>query len=826
MQKNIKGVMAKVLALTLTVSVVGIQAPDADAAKKPKLSAKKVTIAQGSSKKVKIKNVKAKKIKKLTVSTNKKKIATVKKNGKTAFTIKGIKAGSAKVTAKIKIGKKTQKLSVKVTVTSKESVKPETSASAQPSAAASGTPDSSSAPASSTPSSSSNPDSSAAPDSSATPSAEATSTPEVGVTPAPNADVKRITGESNIKDPIITNVSIWGMKDNPYAEVGYDYTQYGPCSGILSKWFEVKDSFTAISNLFNPQTAQSVSSVKMMSAMSLLDAEATVEEDPVGTKASSVYATIQTGKLNYETKEEADVENHVVEFQCRTGESNVENQKIEVVADPAGGEGTALLVTGRASNWHGFQVDIADFVKDTTKDYRISLEIYQPDSTSSSKKFYIQTEYKDAEDGHLALTGLDEYPTLCMAAANANQWKDFSANYSSKNTEAAAKTLLCINWFENNTGDFYIRNVKVMEIESDKVADATEALAMDSLYTNTEKNYGFSFGAVTGTGSFSDENYNAILNKHFSSITIDNPLKMYSMLDQQATQANSVANGGDGMPVICKDGAGEEIVKWAYENGLGVRGHTIICDTAMASNCPYFFYEDYDTTKKLASREVVLARMESVITQCITYFEEKYPGTIYCWDLVNEAIEPSKGNYESGDKRRIQIKDNLFYDTIGSDYVEYAFLYGRKAVNALEEKYPDRNVNIKLFYNDYNCYQKTKRNAIVELIKSIQAFGQEQGMGNLIDGVGMQCYLGSTGKGADDLLAKAGTLLAPSTNKSDESIPNAIFMFNELGCKVHITELTVRNYKQDQNDSQAEFYSKFMQMIIDINNGTITKVLD
>lgn len=122
MRKNIKSILAKTLAVTLVVSMAGVSAPNADAAKKPALSTKKVTVTAGKSKKVKIKNVKAKKVKKLTVSTNKKKIVTVKKNGKTAFTIKGIKAGSAKVTAKVKVGKKTTKLTVNVKVKKAEKV--------------------------------------------------------------------------------------------------------------------------------------------------------------------------------------------------------------------------------------------------------------------------------------------------------------------------------------------------------------------------------------------------------------------------------------------------------------------------------------------------------------------------------------------------------------------------------------------------------------------------------------------------------------------------------------------------------------------------------
>lgn len=118
MHKNVKSVVAKTLAVALAVTTVVTTAPagEATAAKKPVLSAKKVTVTAGKSKKVNIKNVKAKKVKKLKVTVDKKKIATVKKNGKTSFTIKGKKIGTAKVTAKVKIGKKTTKLTVKVTV--------------------------------------------------------------------------------------------------------------------------------------------------------------------------------------------------------------------------------------------------------------------------------------------------------------------------------------------------------------------------------------------------------------------------------------------------------------------------------------------------------------------------------------------------------------------------------------------------------------------------------------------------------------------------------------------------------------------------------------
>lgn len=146
MKKNFKRTLAKVMAVALTVSMVGVASTDADAAKKIKLSRKSISVAKGATKKVTIKNVKAKKVKKLTVKSKNKKIATVKKAGKTAFKVTGKKAGkSTKVTVKVKVGKKTTKLTLKVKVTKAAkkvvpTTAPTTAPTAAPTAAASATP--------------------------------------------------------------------------------------------------------------------------------------------------------------------------------------------------------------------------------------------------------------------------------------------------------------------------------------------------------------------------------------------------------------------------------------------------------------------------------------------------------------------------------------------------------------------------------------------------------------------------------------------------------------------------------------------------------------
>ena len=190
MKKNFKRTLAKVMAVALTVSMVGVASTDADAAKKIKLSSKSISVAKGATKKVTIKNVKAKKVKKLTVKSKNKKIATVKKAGKTAFKVTGKKAGkSTKVTVKVKVGKKTTKLTLKVKVTKAKKVV----ATAAPATTAPTAAPAASASASATPAANASTKPATTP--SAKPVATPSATPDEA-TPAPTEPVQPPTTEA------------------------------------------------------------------------------------------------------------------------------------------------------------------------------------------------------------------------------------------------------------------------------------------------------------------------------------------------------------------------------------------------------------------------------------------------------------------------------------------------------------------------------------------------------------------------------------------------------------------------------------------------------
>ena len=113
--------LSVLLATALAVTSLSI-APDAEAAKKPKLSKKKTAnVTVGKTIKIKVKNAKKKASVKWSVKN--KKIAKITKKNSTSATVKGVKKGTAKISATYKAGSKKVTLKCKVKVTSKAAAK-------------------------------------------------------------------------------------------------------------------------------------------------------------------------------------------------------------------------------------------------------------------------------------------------------------------------------------------------------------------------------------------------------------------------------------------------------------------------------------------------------------------------------------------------------------------------------------------------------------------------------------------------------------------------------------------------------------------------------
>jgi len=262
------------------------------------------------------------------------------------------------------------------------------------------------------------------------------------------------------------------------------------------------------------------------------------------------------------------------------------------------------------------------------------------------------------------------------------------------------------------------------------------------------------------------EEYMAMVKKHFNSCTLTNLMKPVYMLDQAGSMANAAA--GNEEPALTFTGV-DEVLQWCVDNDVQMRGHTLVWHTQTPD---WYFREGYTDDGAYVDRETMLLRLDSYIRQMMTYCQDKYPGAIYCWDVVNEAVDEVNGDKDSFYFCRTECdgQPNPWYAVVGDDYVEQAFRSARKY--AAE--------GVKLFYNDFSTIYTVKRDAIYRLCEHLANEG-------LIDGIGMQGYW--TG-------AKASL------------VETAIKKFAQLGLEIQITELSIdaADLSESELKKQADSY--------------------
>lgn len=248
-------------------------------------------------------------------------------------------------------------------------------------------------------------------------------------------------------------------------------------------------------------------------------------------------------------------------------------------------------------------------------------------------------------------------------------------------------------------------------------------------------------GCAISSNQLLGKKFTDLVVKNFNSITCENEMKADSILDR-----NGSVSQGDPLHAKLHFGGADKVMSFAMANGIKVRAHNLIWHSQTPR---WFFAVDYSNKQDapLVDRETMIARMENYIHDEMEHFNTRYPGVIYAWDVVNEAIEPAKCD-ENGLRT-----ESLWYQVVGPDYIELAFTFARQYAD------PDQ----KLFYNDYNEFQTVKRNYIVKLINKLKEKG-------IIDGMGMQSHLGVTSPSLLDLM-------------------DSIRAYCEAGVTVHLTEL-------------------------------------
>lgn len=285
---------------------------------------------------------------------------------------------------------------------------------------------------------------------------------------------------------------------------------------------------------------------------------------------------------------------------------------------------------------------------------------------------------------------------------------------------------------------------------------------------------------------------NELIKYHFNSVTYTNLMKPGYLLDQGGSRNNY--NNGSEKPVVNFDPVIQGL-DFCQANNIQMRGHTLVWH---AQTPDWFFREGYASGGAYVDRETMLFRMESYIRQVLEFIQDNYPGVIYAWDVVNEAITNEQGYYEHETGHQIRTKygnesapvDNPWYVTVGVDYPEKAFEFAREYAD------PD----VKLFYNDYNTFQPDRTAAIYNLASHLME-------NDLIDGIGMQGHMG---------------LGYPGIHEGYHNWKTALEKFGELGLEIHITELTVNIDSNDDDPflKQAKRYAELFRLFTEIDAGS------
>jgi endo-1,4-beta-xylanase len=146
----------------------------------------------------------------------------------------------------------------------------------------------------------------------------------------------------------------------------------------------------------------------------------------------------------------------------------------------------------------------------------------------------------------------------------------------------------------------------------------------------------------------------------------------------------------------------DRIVAFAQANHLNVIGHTL----CWHEQSPKWLFEDSE--QRPLPRDVALANLKTHISTVVTHYKGKVKG----WDVVNEVISDTPGEF---------LRDTPARRAIGDDYVVKAFEFAHEA-----------DPDAELYFNDYNIERDYKREKALQLIRQLKAAGVR------LDGVGVQ----------------------------------------------------------------------------------------
>ncbi|MCL2405027.1 MAG: endo-1,4-beta-xylanase, partial [Defluviitaleaceae bacterium] len=391
---------------------------------------------------------------------------------------------------------------------------------------------------------------------------------------------------------------------------------------------------------------------------------------------------------------------------------------LTVVAHPSG-EGNAILISDRQQNFYALDINLAP------------LEV-------TFGAVYAFTVSGRAAEGITMQLGRTDAPWSAYATAIVPQ----SGTWYITHTLTANQLLE--HFVSNQRGvrimtanaptyDFYIDSIEVVRI-GERGLDEPVFPEWDLAAASLAESFAghFMFGNIWSTasrlGSFNT--MDGFLH-HFNAVTAENNHKV-----------DTIAANPD--PNNWTFTTADYIVAWAEENDLAMIGHTLVWH----SQSPPWLTTVADSGNQPLTRAQAIANMHLYISTVAG----RYAGSMYAWDVVNEAIwgadasrwraNPDWRAYmRSADRGLDPANQSQWYDAFangavgdecGSDYIYYAFRFARI--------YDPFAI---LYYNDYNDHVPGKRDAIAQMVIEINERWRSDPSYDgrlLIEGIGMQAH--------------------------------------------------------------------------------------
>ncbi|CAF0762907.1 unnamed protein product [Adineta ricciae] len=156
-------------------------------------------------------------------------------------------------------------------------------------------------------------------------------------------------------------------------------------------------------------------------------------------------------------------------------------------------------------------------------------------------------------------------------------------------------------------------------------------------------------------------------------------------------------------------GATPNTTGWVQQNGMQLRGHTLV------------WAYDMRIPRWLLDREASITpeKAKTLLRNYIYTVVGRYRGKIQWWDVINELIS----NYNN--TRPFYIANSFWYRKLGIDYVKYAYIFAHEA-----------DPDAKLYYNDFGIQQGGfKADRVFDLIDWLKSENVP------IHGVGIQWHI-------------------------------------------------------------------------------------